>query len=162
MTGAIAHLHACKRALVRVSMAASQGGMSTNISQCLSISYNFRAEARFVVVVFVCFCVCVVNAVNSKHDSKYGETYLAPLPSPLARTDMYLAFLMYSLLCIVLPICTTGSSWDIETAVLNLAGFLHCASETRWQRFGQFLNDFLYKNLGFSHEKSQWFPLQFS
>jgi len=23
-----------------------------------------------------------------------------------------------------------------------LAGFLHCALETRWQRFGQFLNDF--------------------
>jgi len=25
----------------------------------------------------------------------------------------------------------------------HLAGFLHCASETRWQRFWQFLNDFL-------------------
>jgi len=33
--------------------------------------------------------------------------------------------------------------WQIETAVWNLAGFLHCASETRWQRFRQFLNDFL-------------------
>jgi len=33
--------------------------------------------------------------------------------------------------------------WQIETAVWNLAGFLHCASETRWQRFRQFFNDFL-------------------
>jgi len=34
-----------------------------------------------------------------------------------------------------------------------LAGFLHCALETRWQRFGHFLNDFLndflYENLDF-------------
>jgi len=34
-------------------------------------------------------------------------------------------------------------NWQIETAVWNMAGFLHCALETRWQRFGQFLNDFL-------------------
>jgi len=34
-------------------------------------------------------------------------------------------------------------NWQIETAVWNLAGFLHFALETRWQRFGQFLNDFL-------------------
>jgi len=34
-------------------------------------------------------------------------------------------------------------NWQIETAVWNLAGFLHCVLETRWQRFGQFLNDFL-------------------
>ena len=27
-----------------------------------------------------------------------------------------------------------------ETAVWNLAGFLPCTLETRWQRFGQFLN----------------------
>jgi len=41
-----------------------------------------------------------------------------------------------------------------------LAGFLQCALETRWQRFGQFLNDylrdlpndFLYENLNFRHE----------
>jgi len=33
-----------------------------------------------------------------------------------------------------------------------LAGFLHCAVETRWQRFGQFPNDFLYKNLNFLYE----------
>jgi len=32
-------------------------------------------------------------------------------------------------------------NWQIETAVWNLAGFLHCALETRWQRFWQFLND---------------------
>jgi len=48
-------------------------------------------------------------------------------------------------------------NWQIETAVWNLAGFLHCTLETRWQRFGQFLNDFLddflndflYENLNF-------------
>jgi len=34
-------------------------------------------------------------------------------------------------------------NWQIETAAWNLAGFLHCALETRWQRFGQFLNDLL-------------------
>ena len=34
-------------------------------------------------------------------------------------------------------------NWQIETAVWNLAGFLHCALETHWQRFGQFLNDLL-------------------
>jgi len=66
----------------------------------------------------------------------------------------------------------------------NLAGFLHCALESRWQRFGQFLflmiflmifstkiliffmkiliffvkiSDFLYTS-----EKSQWFLLRFS
>ena len=53
-------------------------------------------------------------------------------------------------------------NWEIETAVWNLAGFLHCAaalaSETRWQRFGQFLNYFLYdllchgENLDFLYE----------
>jgi len=32
-------------------------------------------------------------------------------------------------------------NWQIETAVWNLAGFLHYALETRWQRFEQFLND---------------------
>jgi len=49
-----------------------------------------------------------------------------------------------------------NSGWQIETAVWNLAGlagFFHCALETRWQRFGQFLgaflNDFLYD---FLHE----------
>jgi len=31
-------------------------------------------------------------------------------------------------------------NWQIETAVWNLASFLHCAFETRWQQFGQFLN----------------------
>ena len=44
-------------------------------------------------------------------------------------------------------------NWQIENAVWNLASFLLCALETRWQRFGQFLNDFLndllYKNLNF-------------
>ena len=35
------------------------------------------------------------------------------------------------------------SNWQIQTAVWNSAGFLHCALETCWQRFGQFLNDFL-------------------
>jgi len=44
-------------------------------------------------------------------------------------------------------------NWQIETAVWNLDGFLHCAVETRWQRFGQFLNDFLNDFLnGFLHE----------
>jgi len=51
-------------------------------------------------------------------------------------------------------------NWQIETAVWNLADFLHCALETRWQRFGQFLNDFLndflydfpYENLNFPYE----------
>jgi len=32
-------------------------------------------------------------------------------------------------------------NWQIESAIWNFAGFLHCALETRWQRFGQFLND---------------------
>ena len=48
-------------------------------------------------------------------------------------------------------------NWQIETAVWNLAGFLHFTLETRWQRFWQFLNDFfddflndfLYENLNF-------------
>jgi len=47
-------------------------------------------------------------------------------------------------------------NWQMETAVWNLAGFLHCALETRWQRFGQFLNnflnDFLYEILDFLYE----------
>jgi len=51
-------------------------------------------------------------------------------------------------------------NWQIETAVWNMDGFLHCASDTCWQRFGQFLNDFLndclndflYKNLNFLFE----------
>ena len=47
-------------------------------------------------------------------------------------------------------------NWQIETVVWNLAGILHCALETRWQRFGQFLNDFLndflYENLDFLFE----------
>jgi len=51
-------------------------------------------------------------------------------------------------------------NWQIETAVWNFAGFLHCALETRWQRCGQFLNDFLYdflndclcENLNFLYE----------
>jgi len=45
------------------------------------------------------------------------------------------------------------TNWQTETAVCNLASFLRCALETRWQRFGQFHNDFndlLYANLGFS------------
>jgi len=48
-------------------------------------------------------------------------------------------------------------NWQIGTAVWNLAGFLHCALESHWQRFGQFLrdlcndflNDFLSGNLNF-------------
>ena len=32
-------------------------------------------------------------------------------------------------------------NWQIQTAAGNLAVFLHCALETRWQRFGQFVND---------------------
>jgi len=51
-------------------------------------------------------------------------------------------------------------NWRIETAVWNLAGFLHCALETRWQRFGQFLkvflndfcNDLLCENLNLLYE----------
>jgi len=47
-------------------------------------------------------------------------------------------------------------NWQIETAAWNLAGFLHCASGTRWQRFGHFLTgflyDFLYENLNFLYE----------
>jgi len=57
-------------------------------------------------------------------------------------------------------------NWQIETAVWNLAGFLHCALETRWQRSGQFLNyflndfvnDFLCENLNFLCENLR-FPL---
>ena len=47
---------------------------------------------------------------------------------------------------------------QIETAVWNSAGFLHCALETRWQRFGHSLDDFLYdlnflfENLTFLYE----------
>ena len=48
-------------------------------------------------------------------------------------------------------------NWQTETVVWNLAGFLHCAVETRWQRFGQFLNDFLNDflsgNFNFLHVK---------
>jgi len=49
-------------------------------------------------------------------------------------------------------------NWQTETAAWNLAGVLHCALETRWQRFGQFLNDFLNdflyasENLNFPYE----------
>jgi len=47
-------------------------------------------------------------------------------------------------------------NFQIENAVWNLAGFLHCALATRWQRFGQFLSDFLgdflYENLNFLYE----------
>jgi len=32
-------------------------------------------------------------------------------------------------------------NWQIETAVWNLAGFFTVGLETRWQRFGQFLDD---------------------
>ena len=32
-------------------------------------------------------------------------------------------------------------NWQIETAVWNWAGFFTDGLETRWQRFGQFLND---------------------
>ena len=42
-------------------------------------------------------------------------------------------------------------NWQIETAVWNLASFFTVGLETRWQRFGQFLND-----LWFSPWKS-WF-----
>jgi len=53
-------------------------------------------------------------------------------------------------------------NWQIEVAVWNLAGFLHCASETRWQRFGQFLNDFLndflYENHNFLYENLRFSP----
>jgi len=45
------------------------------------------------------------------------------------------------------------TNWQIETAVWNLAGFLHHALETCWQRFGQFLDDFLYENLTFPYKK---------
>jgi len=34
-------------------------------------------------------------------------------------------------------------NWQIENAVWNLAGFLHCALETHWQLVGQFRNDLL-------------------
>jgi hypothetical protein len=37
-------------------------------------------------------------------------------------------------------------NWQIETAGWNWAGFFTEGLETRWQRFGQFLND-LYKLL---------------
>jgi len=52
-------------------------------------------------------------------------------------------------------------NWHIKTAVWNLAGFLHFALETRWQRFGlfldDFLNSFLYKNLNFLCENLGFF-----
>ena len=64
-----------------------------------------------------------------------------------------------------------NSGWQIETAVCNstlagLAGFLHCALETRWQRFGQFLNAFLngflnvflHENLNFIYESLRFSP----
>jgi len=35
-------------------------------------------------------------------------------------------------------------NWKIETAVWNLASFLHCALEIRWQRCGQFLFFYLH------------------
>jgi len=38
-----------------------------------------------------------------------------------------------------------------------LAVFLHCAVETRWQQFGQFLNDFLRQNLNFFCENFIFF-----
>jgi len=42
-----------------------------------------------------------------------------------------------------------------------LASFLHCALETRWQRFGQllddFFNDFLNENLNFLYENLNFF-----
>jgi len=38
-------------------------------------------------------------------------------------------------------------NWQIETAVWNLAVFLHCDLETFWQRFGQFPTDFFNDNL---------------
>jgi len=48
-------------------------------------------------------------------------------------------------------------NWQIESAVCNLAGFLHCALETRWQQSGRFLNDFLdeflHENFDFHYEK---------
>jgi len=61
-------------------------------------------------------------------------------------------------MCRVIP---GNRNSQIETAAWNLAGFLHCALETRWQQFGQFLNDFLndglndflYENLNFLHKK---------
>jgi len=51
-------------------------------------------------------------------------------------------------------------NWQIETADWNLASFLHCALETCWHYFGQFLdyffngflNDFLCENLDFLYE----------
>jgi len=39
---------------------------------------------------------------------------------------------------------------EIEPAVWHLAAFLHCALETRWQLFGQFLSDFLNDSKFFS------------
>jgi len=50
-------------------------------------------------------------------------------------------------------------NWQTETASWNLADFLHCALKTRWQRFGQFLNDFLYV---FLHDFLYVFPVIFS
>jgi len=49
------------------------------------------------------------------------------------------------------------SKWQIETAVWNLASFLHCALETRFGQFftdflNDFLNDFLFENLHFLNE----------
>jgi len=32
-------------------------------------------------------------------------------------------------------------NWQIETSVWNFAGFFTVGLETRWQRFGQFLDD---------------------
>ena len=44
-------------------------------------------------------------------------------------------------------------NWQIETATWNLAGFLHCTLETRWQRFGQFLNDVYKLSFGLTYQK---------
>jgi len=43
-------------------------------------------------------------------------------------------------------------NWEIETAAWNLASFVHCALETRWQQFGRFFNEFPRENLKFPHE----------
>jgi len=56
-------------------------------------------------------------------------------------------------------------NWQRETAVWNLAGFLHYALNPRWQRFGQLLNDFrnnfLQENLDFLCENLIYENLRF-
>jgi len=60
-----------------------------------------------------------------------------PMVAPVARYHLY-----YRLNChIDYRVVPAHRNWQIETAGWNWAGFFTEGLETRWQRFGQFLND---------------------